>query len=128
MTETSGWTPAGIASLVAIIAGIGLLVAYMGRRGLHQGDLDGTDETATEQAAADPTAISAPRSTRRSAGRPLGALGAILLVVGLALGVMVATGTWGTSATTTTPAGATGPQDCAAGWSGCPQATAPTQP
>jgi hypothetical protein len=130
MTDTSGWSPAGIASLVAIVAGIVLLVVYAVRRGMFHGELDGTDAEAVAQAAGDPTALgaqaqpapSAQPARRATAGRPLGILGAVLLVVGLALGVMVATGTWGGSGTTP-PAGTSGQDECAAGWEGCPKAT-----
>jgi hypothetical protein len=123
MTDTSGWTPAGIASAIAIVAGIVLLVVYAMRRGLVNRELDGTDEEAAAQAADDPTAKPAPStSRRRSGGRSLGALGAVLLVGGLLLGVMVATGTWGAGGTTP-PAGASGQDECAAGWSGCPKDT-----
>jgi hypothetical protein len=130
MTDTSGWSPAGIVSLVAIAAGIVLLVVYAVRRGMFRRELDGTDEEAAAQAADDPTAVAtatvaasaAPAVRRPNAGRPLGILGAGLLVVGLALGIMVATGTWGGSGSTP-PAGTSGQGDCAADWDGCPKAT-----
>jgi hypothetical protein len=123
MTDTSGWSPAGIISLVAIVAGVLLLVVYAVRRGMFSRELDGTDETAAVQAADDPTATPATAPTRRpNAGRPVGILGAILLVIGLGLGVMVATGTWGGGGSTP-PAGTSGQGDCAAGWEGCPKAT-----
>ncbi len=124
MTDTSGWSPAGIVSLIAIVAGIVLLVVYAVRRGMFGRELDGTDEEAAAQAADDPTAPRAPAPARRvKAGRPLGILGAVLLVIGLALGIMVATGTWGSGGGTTPPAGTSGQDDCAAGWEGCPKAT-----
>jgi hypothetical protein len=123
MTDTSGWSPAGIASAIAIVAGIILLVVYAVRRGLVTRELDGTDEAAAAQAADDPTADAASKAPRRSnAGRPLGALGAILLVIGLGLGVMVATGNWGATGPSA-PAGASGQEECAAGWEGCPKDT-----
>jgi hypothetical protein len=132
MTETSGWSPAGIISLIAIVAGIVLLVVYAVRRGMFHGELDGTDEEAVAQAAHDPTAAAAAArdgaaragqpARRANAGRPVGVLGAVLLVVGLGLGIMVATGTWG-GAGATPPSGTSGQQDCAAGWDGCPKAT-----
>jgi hypothetical protein len=133
MTDPSGWSPAGIVSLVAIAAGIVLLVVYAVRRGMFIRELDGTDEEAALGAADDPTAVRTPASAtsaapaaatarRANAGRPLGILGATLLVVGLALGIMVATGTWGGSGTTP-PSGTSGQDDCAAGWDGCPKAT-----
>jgi hypothetical protein len=129
MTDTSGWSPAGIVSLVAIAAGIVLLVVYAVRRGMFTRELDGTDEEAARGAADDPTAIGAQATARAAqharhanAGRPLGILGAGLLVVGLALGIMVATGTWGAGGSTP-PSGTSGQQDCAAGWDGCPKAT-----
>jgi hypothetical protein len=123
MTETSGWSPAGIVSLVAIVAGVVLLVVYAVRRGMFTRELDGTDEEAAVQAADDPTAARTRAPARRAkAGRPIGALGAVLLVLGLGLGLMVATGTWGGGGTTP-PAGTSGQGDCAAGWEGCPKAT-----
>jgi hypothetical protein len=123
MTDTSGWSIAGIASLVAIVAGIVLLVVYAVRRGMFTRELDGTDEEAAALAADDPTADRTPAPGRRQhAGRPLGLLGAGLLAVGLALGIMVATGTWGAGGTAP-PAGASGQDECAAGWEGCPKAT-----
>ncbi len=136
MTDTSGWSPAGILSLLAIVAGIALLVVYAVRRGMFTRVVDGTDDEAAVQAADDPTAVrtqgepasasqhapGAEPARRSNAGRPLGVLGAVLLVIGLALGIMVATGTWGAGGTTP-PAGATGQEDCAANWEGCPKAT-----
>jgi hypothetical protein len=114
MTDTSGWSPAGVLSLIAIIAGIVLLVVYAVRRGMFARELDGTDEEAAAQA------VQPPR--RSGAGRPLGILGAILLGIGLALGIMVATGTWGGGGTVP-PSGTSEQQECAANWEGCPKAT-----
>ena len=118
MTD-SGWSPAGIASAIAIVAGIVLLILYAVRRGLVVRELDGTDDAAAAMAADDPTASRRPVARSR-AGRPLGALGALLLVVGLALGALTAMGTWGAA---TTGGGPGQPTDCAQGWNGCPATT-----
>jgi hypothetical protein len=50
----------------------------------------------------------------------MGAAGAAILVLGLALGMIAATGGWGTQ-----PAAGPGtaPEDCAQTWNGCPQST-----
>jgi hypothetical protein len=121
MTENAGgWSPAGIASAIAIVAGIVLLMVYARQRGLLGGELDGSDENATAMAAEDPTM---PRPPRRStASRPVGTLGAILLVAGLALGTLTALGAWGTNGPAATGPGGQAP-DCAQTWSGCPKAT-----
>ena len=117
MTDTfGGWSPTGVASLVTIVVGILLLVMYAMQRGLVRRELDGTDESAAAMAADDPTA---PRAAPRRANRSLGAIGAVLLVVGLGLGVLSAVGGWGSG----TPAagGPSGNPDCAQGWNGCPK-------
>ncbi len=108
MTENAGgWSPAGIASAIAIVAGIVLLMVYARQRGLLGGELDGSDENATAMAAEDPTM---PRPPRRStASRPVGTLGAILLVAGLALGTLTALGAWGTNGPSATGPRRAGP-------------------
>lgn len=127
MTDsTGGWTPAGIVAGIAIVAGIVLLVAYAVQRGLVRRELDGTDEDAAAMAADDPTAPMAPATQptapRKSASRPLGAIGALLLVVGLSLGALAALGAWGSNGPNAVgPGGA--PVDCAQTWNGCPKAT-----
>ncbi|MEW6225407.1 MAG: hypothetical protein AB1627_12345 [Chloroflexota bacterium] len=108
-----GWSILGIGAAVAIVAGIVLLVVYASQRGLVNRELDGIDPEAG------PDAVSAVRAP---ASRTLGAAGAVLLVVGLGLGLLSAIGGWGGSGTTGTGPG-TGPDDCAQSWSGCPQAT-----
>ena len=125
MTFTdTGWSLTGIAAAILIGAGIVLLVAYAFRRGLHHRELDGTDaETQLEAAAAAPggSAPGAPVSPSfRDTSRTMGAAGAMILVLGLALGVIAATGGWGSQ-----QAGGPGtaPEDCAQTWNGCPQAT-----
>jgi hypothetical protein len=113
----AGWSPAGIAALIAIAAGIVLLVAYAVRRGLVHRELEGIETTVDPGSEAAP-AIAAP--PRRS--RTLGIAGATLLVVGLALGAVAALGTWTTGDATTGGPGAA-PADCAQSWDGCPKAT-----
>lgn len=112
----AGWSPFGIAALLAILAGIGLLVAYAVGRGLVDRELAGIEEPA-ETGTQAPARPAAPARSSRT----LGALGATLLVVGLVLGVISAVGSWGTDATTGGPGAA--PADCAQSWNGCPQAT-----
>ncbi len=112
----AGWSPIGIAALILIVAGVVLLVAYAFGRGLVNRELEGIEEppeTGTETPAA-PAA-----RPRRS--RTLGSLGAALLVLGLALGAISATGGWGTGSATGGPGAA--PGDCAQSWAGCPKAT-----
>jgi hypothetical protein len=113
----AGWSPAGIVALVAIAAGIVLLVAYAVQRGLVHRDLEGIE------AAADPGTEAAPAVTARPRrSRTLGMAGATLLVVGLALGAIAALGTWTTGDATTGGPGPA-PADCAQSWDGCPKAT-----
>jgi predicted permease len=113
----TGWSLTGIAAAILIAAGILLLVVYAFRRGLHHRELDGTDPESQLEAAASGSTGSA---SIRDASRNMGAAGAVILVLGLALGVIAATGGWGTQQT----AGpGTAPQDCAQTWNGCPQAT-----
>lgn len=117
----AGWSPIGIAALVAIVAGIVLLVVYAVQRGLVDRELEGIDTEPVPGAEADvapPARGTAP--ARRS--RTLGALGATLLVAGLALGLVSAAGGWGSTDATTGGPG-TAPGDCAQSWEGCPKAT-----
>jgi hypothetical protein len=113
MTISAGWSILGIASAVAIVIGIVLLVVYALQRGLVDRDLDGTDATD-----GDPNATPVARPSR---GRTLGATGAVILGVGLGLGLLAALGNWSGATTGAGPGG--GPEDCAQSWSGCPQAT-----
>lgn len=108
-----GWSILGIGAAVAIVAGIVLLVTYAIQRGLVHRELDGVDPEAAPDAA---PASAAPAS------RTLGTAGAIVLVAGLALGLLSAVTGWGGTGTTGAGPG-TGPNDCAQSWSGCPQAT-----
>lgn len=111
-----GWSALGIAAAVAIGAGIVLLVVYAVGRGLVHRDLDGT-----LPAEAEPAVDTIPLQ-RRPARRTIGLLGAVVLVIGLGLGVLSAITGWGADgATGGGPGGAN--QDCAQSWSGCPQAT-----
>ncbi|HYO43633.1 MAG TPA: hypothetical protein VES19_10590 [Candidatus Limnocylindrales bacterium] len=112
----AGWSPIGIAALIAIAGGIVLLVAYAVGRGLVHRELEGIDSVGDTGTVA-PSAAAAP--PRRS--RTLGALGAALLVAGLALGVASAIGSWDTNQATSGPG--TAPGDCAQSWEGCPKAT-----
>ena len=109
----AGWSLTGIAAAILIVAGITLLAVYMFRRGLHHRGLDGTEDGGAEPGV-EPAAAAAATS------RTMGAAGAAVLVLGLALGVIAATGGWGTQQT----AGpGIAPEDCAQTWTGCPQAT-----
>ena len=106
----AGWSLTGIAAAILIVAGIALLAVYMFQRGLHRRELDGTEAAFDVEPAAAGAATS----------RTMGAAGAAVLVLGLALGVIAATGGWGTQQT----AGpGIAPEDCAQTWTGCPQAT-----
>ncbi len=113
----AGWSPIGIAALAAIALGIVLLVVYAVRRGLVDREI-GDVETPTDPLLNVEAPATAPATPARS--RTLGAVGAGVLIVGLALGVVAALGTWGAPA-----AGGPGvpPQDCAQTWNGCPKAT-----
>lgn len=113
----AGWSPAGIAALIAIAAGIVLLVAYAVQRGLVHRELEGIDTTPDPGTEAAPAVVAPPRRSRT-----LGMVGAIVLVVGLALGAVAALGTWGTGDATSGGPGAA-PADCAQSWDGCPKAT-----
>jgi hypothetical protein len=112
------WPLTGVLAAVAIVVGIVLLVAYAVRRGLVQGELPDTIATA-----AVPTSGPAPVAGTPQQSRTLGAAGAVILLVGLALGVVTAVGGWGGGA-----GGSAGGNGCAQSWNGCPQATAPAQP
>jgi hypothetical protein len=115
------WPITGVLAAIAIAVGIILLVAYAVRRGLVQGDLP--DAIATDEV---PTSGPAPVAGTAQQSRALGAAGALILVVGLALGVVTALGGWGGTAGSS----GDGSGGCAQSWNGCPQATAPatTQP
>jgi len=108
-----GWSILGVAAAVAIVAGIVLLVVYAMQRGLVHRDLDGTEATEAGPEAAPVTRV--PR------GRTLGLTGAVILVVGLALGLLSTLSGWGGATAGSGPGD--GSQDCAQSWSGCPQST-----
>jgi hypothetical protein len=120
----TGWSLSGVAAAILMGAGIILLVAYAFRRGLHHRELDGTDAAsqlqAGDSAGTVPGATASASAHVRDTSRTMGAAGAMILLLGLALGVIAATGGWGTQ-----PAGGPGtaPEDCAQTWNGCPQAT-----
>ncbi len=114
--DLGSWSITGTLAALAILVGSILIVIYAVRRGLVNRELDGTiaaegpDGTmpAVAGAAAEPSWA-------------LGLAGVIVLVAGLALGlVTVVTGP-------TADPSATGPgippTDCARTWSGCPQVT-----
>ena len=115
----AGWSPAGIAALIAITAGLVLLVVYAAQRGLVHRELEGMDPAEAPDAEAPGQPVT-PAPPRRS--RTLGTLGAALLIVGLALGTIAAVGSWGTGDSAAGGPG-TAPADCARSWDGCPQAT-----
>lgn len=106
------WPLSGVLAAILIVVGIVLLIAYAVRRGLVLGDLPDTIESA-----AVPTDGPAPAAEPPSKPRTLGALGAVILAAGLALGVFTAVTGWG---------GAVGADGgCAQSWNGCTQQTAP---
>ncbi|HEY3334564.1 MAG TPA: hypothetical protein VGK16_04935 [Candidatus Limnocylindrales bacterium] len=116
----AGWSPAGLAAAILIVAGIGLLAAYILRRGLDSRELDGTDPD-LEPPEATPAPVP-PGGAAPSRGRTVGVVGATLLVAGLALGVVSAATGWGSGTVAIGgPGGGTG--DCAQAWNGCPQVT-----
>ena len=106
------WPLTGVLAAILIVVGIVLLIAYAVRRGLVQHDLPDT----IEQVAV-PTGGPAPAVEPPSQPRALGAVGALVLVVGLALGVVTAVAGWADSGS--------GAGGCAQSWNGCPQQTAP---
>lgn len=108
------WPVSGVLAAILIVVGIALLIAYAVRRGLVHGDLP--DTIASDVV---PTEGPAPAAEPPHRPRTLGALGAAVLVVGLALGLLTAVTGWGGSGTGSTST------DCAQSWNGCPQVTAP---
>jgi len=112
-----GWSPAGIASIIAIVAGALLLVAYAIRRGLVHRELDALEPNP----GVDLDPVAASRSRARDGTRTLGLAGAGLLAIGLVLGAVTAGAGWGGGATADGTGGA--PDDCAQSWTGCPHAT-----
>lgn len=114
-----GWSPAGIASAIAIVAGMALLVAYAVRRGLVHRELDALEPDPNVDL--DPLAASRERTAARDGTRILGLAGAALLAIGLALGVLSAVTGWGGGAIVDGTGGT--PDDCAQSWSGCPHPT-----
>jgi hypothetical protein len=124
----AGWSPAGIAALITIAAGIVLLVAYAVQRGLVHRELEGietpsdgpVDPGMPAQEARAPAAPAIAAPPRHS--RTLGMVGAVLLAVGLGLGAIAALDNWETGDATTGGPGIA-PADCAQSWDGCPKAT-----
>ncbi len=113
----AGWSPAGIVALIAIVAGIVLLVAYAVQRGLVHRELEGIETAADPGTEVAPAVSGPPRQSRT-----LGLVGAIVLAVGLALGTIAALGSWSNGDATTGGPGLA-PADCAQSWDGCPKAT-----
>ncbi len=109
------WPVSGVLAAILIVVGIVLLVVYAVRRGLVHNDLPDTIASAEV-----PTSGPAPAVEPPSSPRTLGAAGAVILVIGLALGVVTAVGGWGGGG-----AGGSGGADCAQSWNGCPAVTAP---
>ena len=113
-----GWSVLGIAAAVLIVAGIVLLIAYAVERGLVHRELDGT--VATDTAGSVQTAH-VPGSS--GGARTLGLVGAVLLAVGLVLGLLTAVSGWGGAVFGGLMGPGIGPGDCAQSWNGCPQTT-----
>ena len=117
MTLNFGGSSAiGLLAALAIVVGSVLLVVYAVRRGLVNRELDGTFEAEGEDGT-----MPAAAGAAAEPSRALGLAGVIILVAGLALGLVnVVTGP-------TADSRATGPgnppTDCAQSWSGCPQVT-----
>lgn len=108
------WPIIGVLAAILIVVGIALLVLYAVRRGLVDRDLPDTIDSD-----AVPTSGAAPAAQPAQRPRSLGALGALVLIVGLVLGIAAfAAGGLGSGTATTG-------QDCAQSWNGCPQVTAP---
>lgn len=118
-TSTGGLSLLGPIAAIAIVAGIALLVAYAVRRGLVHRELDGTlNRESSPEGVLEPGPSSTPQASRL-----LGSVGALLLVVGLVLGVVaVVAGPGGGNSSAGTPVSSAA--DCAQSWNGCPQVTA----
>lgn len=120
-----GWSPAGIASATAIIAGLVLIAAYAVRRGLVHRELDALEPDPNVEL--DLVAAGRSRTGARDGTRTLGLAGAGLLAVGLALGVATAVAGWGGATGGAGGQGGAGSggtsDDCAQSWTGCPHAT-----
>ena len=124
----AGWSPVGIAAAILIVAGIGLLVAWVLRRGVHARELDGMDPEPAVASSAVAGATStdtlpAPAPRQQDGSRTMGLVGATLLVVGLGLGIVSAASGWGNGTTSSGGPGGPAAEDCAQTWTGCPQAT-----
>jgi hypothetical protein len=113
----SGWNPIGIAALLTLVAGVLLLGVDAIRRGLVHGNLDGID--------ADPDpGVEAPGPAVRTAdrSRKLAALGVLLLVAGLGMGLVAIVGGWSADQVEDASSGLPA-DDCAQSWEGCPTTT-----
>jgi hypothetical protein len=113
-----GWSATGVLALIAIIAGVVLLVVYAARRGFVHDELDGTIESVA-------VPFSGPAPVVEAAARPrvIGVAGATLLVVGLALGLASAVLGWGGGSGSSVGDRSDQPGSCAGSWNGCPQVT-----
>ena len=116
MTLSPTWSALGILAALAIVVGSILLVVYAIRHGLVHRDLDGT--IAVE--GSEETMLAAGRAAAPS--RAMGMAGAIILIVGLGLGL--ATVVAGSPGSLPGLGPGNPPSDCAQSWDGCPQATA----
>ena len=118
-TSTGGMSPLGTIAAIAAVAGIALLVAYAVRRGLVNRELDGTlNRESSPEGVLEPGPSATPQASRL-----LGSAGALLLAVGLVLGVVaVVVGPSASNGSAGTPVSSAG--DCAQSWNGCPQVTA----
>ena len=94
----AGWSPVGIVALIAIVAGIVLLVAYAVQRGLVHRELDGIETPPREPEGTMPAAAGAAAA----ASRTLGIAGCDRCwSSGLALGAIAAVVSWATGDATT---------------------------
>lgn len=123
MPTFAGWSLLAIASAAAIVAGTLLLAAYALRRGIVHRELDGTIEPETDLRTVEAPPAGAAAMARPGDARILGTAGAVLLAVGLGLGLLGAITGWGSPGSSTTGGPGQAPVDCAQTWEGCPQAT-----
>lgn len=128
MPTIAGWSLLAIVAAIAVVGGILLLAAYALQRGVLRRELHGTDEPAMEPQT--PAALQAgdPDTARTSDQRTLGLAGAVLLAVGLGLGLVGVLTGWGVDESSASGGPGQPPADCAQTWEGCPQATPATVP
>lgn len=128
MPTIAGWSLLAIACVVAVVGGVLLLAAYALRRGVVRRELHGTIEAAADSQTMEEPPVAAPPAAGAGRTRNLGMAGALLLAIGLGLGLLGTVTGWG--APPSSEAGNPGqpPADCAQTWEGCPQATPATVP